>query len=449
MDRTAKRTVLALNAGVWIFALTAATAVAYAASRPPSLPPVVAGPDPQVATECAPASPVVSVLEPTIYMPDDAIVGARPTAGGPNEGIAQEPGRAIKSANMGGLRAGRGMVGPQVAPPGGGGARGSPATPAQCALGPPRHPRPWPESAGRGVRAGAQAQAPPMSQGSRARGPARARCGTSRPRRRRRARRADRERAPGCRKHRVRARRGRRRAATRPSTTTALSRPSAEMHPDGARACRTSRGAGQARPRARRRPPPRPRQRGVARPLARGAVTPRRSRWSPSTHSGRADHPVQSRAFDVEQRMSRHDPKRAASLVQDRHRADREMSHELADRRCRRLWQHGQKLAVHDLSDAARHGDAGKEASATPQPLWQAGSSGTFDLPTLATGRCRWDGGRSCARLAMARRSHPEPDVVTALPLLASLVLAVACGGNSQTPRPTRRAARSTRGSST
>ena len=84
MDRTAKRTVLALNAGVWIFALTAATAVAYAASRPPSLPRVVASPDPQVATECAPvASPVVSVSAPTVYMPDDAIVGVRPTAGGP------------------------------------------------------------------------------------------------------------------------------------------------------------------------------------------------------------------------------------------------------------------------------------------------------------------------------------------------------------------------------
>ncbi len=84
MDLLKKRTVLAINVGVWVAALTSATAVAFAASRPASLPQAAPVPDPQTSVECAPAGPFVSsVSEPTIYMPDDVIVGARPNAAGP------------------------------------------------------------------------------------------------------------------------------------------------------------------------------------------------------------------------------------------------------------------------------------------------------------------------------------------------------------------------------
>jgi hypothetical protein len=73
-----KRTVLTINVGMWLAAITSATAVAYAATRPASVAPVAMGRAPQSSIACAPAVPDVSVLEPTIYMPDDAIVGARP-----------------------------------------------------------------------------------------------------------------------------------------------------------------------------------------------------------------------------------------------------------------------------------------------------------------------------------------------------------------------------------
>jgi hypothetical protein len=79
MNRIMKRTVFAINVGVWLAALTTATAVALAASRPASLPAPASSPDSQIASECAPQAPPVTVRQPTIYMPDDTIVGARQT----------------------------------------------------------------------------------------------------------------------------------------------------------------------------------------------------------------------------------------------------------------------------------------------------------------------------------------------------------------------------------
>ena len=79
MNRMKKRTLFAINVGVWLAALTTATAVALAASRPASLPTSASSPDSQSASECAPQAPPVVVTQPTIYMPDDTIVGARPT----------------------------------------------------------------------------------------------------------------------------------------------------------------------------------------------------------------------------------------------------------------------------------------------------------------------------------------------------------------------------------
>jgi hypothetical protein len=83
MNRMKKRTVLAINAGVWLAALTSATAVAFAATRSASVSADAPSLSLETSIECAPASPFVSVLEPTIYMPDDVIVGARPRAEGP------------------------------------------------------------------------------------------------------------------------------------------------------------------------------------------------------------------------------------------------------------------------------------------------------------------------------------------------------------------------------
>ncbi len=78
-----KRTVFVVNVGVWLAALTSAAAVAVAATRPASLPANPSGPDLQTSIECAPEAPTVSVAQPTIFMPDDTIVAARPVPGEP------------------------------------------------------------------------------------------------------------------------------------------------------------------------------------------------------------------------------------------------------------------------------------------------------------------------------------------------------------------------------
>ena len=83
MNPFGKRTILLANVGVWIAAITSATAVAYAATRPASLPAPGSGPASEAATECSPAALPVSVSQPTVYMPDDTIVGARPVSQAP------------------------------------------------------------------------------------------------------------------------------------------------------------------------------------------------------------------------------------------------------------------------------------------------------------------------------------------------------------------------------
>jgi hypothetical protein len=74
-----KRTLFAINVGVWLAALTSAAAVAVAATRPASLPSAPPETDSQVTVECAPTIPSVSVSQPTIFMPGDTIFAARPT----------------------------------------------------------------------------------------------------------------------------------------------------------------------------------------------------------------------------------------------------------------------------------------------------------------------------------------------------------------------------------
>jgi hypothetical protein len=83
MNRMKKRTMFAINMGVWLAALTSAAAVALAATRPASLPTTASDRDSQTATECAAVAPSVSVSQPTVFMPDDTIVGARPAPEGP------------------------------------------------------------------------------------------------------------------------------------------------------------------------------------------------------------------------------------------------------------------------------------------------------------------------------------------------------------------------------
>jgi hypothetical protein len=78
-----KRTVLGINAGVWLAALTSASAVSYAATRKASLPTVETSSDLQTSIECAPTAPPVSVSQPTLYMPEDSIVAVRPVAESP------------------------------------------------------------------------------------------------------------------------------------------------------------------------------------------------------------------------------------------------------------------------------------------------------------------------------------------------------------------------------
>jgi hypothetical protein len=76
MDRT-KRTVLAINAGVWLAALTSAAFAAVASTRPARFPAPASSPDLQTEIECSPAAPSPSVTQPLVYMPDDSIVAAR------------------------------------------------------------------------------------------------------------------------------------------------------------------------------------------------------------------------------------------------------------------------------------------------------------------------------------------------------------------------------------
>ena len=83
MNPIGKRTVLLANVGVWIAAITSATAVAYATTRPASLPALGSAPASEAATEWRRAALPVSVSQPTIYMPDDTIVGARPLSEAP------------------------------------------------------------------------------------------------------------------------------------------------------------------------------------------------------------------------------------------------------------------------------------------------------------------------------------------------------------------------------
>ncbi len=80
MNPMKKRTVLLANVGVWIAAMTSATAVAYAANRSASLPPPATGTALESAIECDTAAVSVSVPQPTVYMPDDTIVGTRPVS---------------------------------------------------------------------------------------------------------------------------------------------------------------------------------------------------------------------------------------------------------------------------------------------------------------------------------------------------------------------------------
>ena len=82
MNPIKKGTILKVNVGVWVAALTSATAVAYAASRPASLPTLASGPASEHVTECGPAA-VLSVSQPTVYMPDDRIVSAHPVSEAP------------------------------------------------------------------------------------------------------------------------------------------------------------------------------------------------------------------------------------------------------------------------------------------------------------------------------------------------------------------------------
>jgi len=76
-----KRTLFAVNVGVWLAALTSAAAVAVAATRPASLPASPSGLDLQTSIECAPEAQALSVTQPTVFMPDDTIVALRPTPG--------------------------------------------------------------------------------------------------------------------------------------------------------------------------------------------------------------------------------------------------------------------------------------------------------------------------------------------------------------------------------
>ncbi len=83
MNRMKKRTVFAINVGVWLAALTSAAVVALAATRPASLPAPASTPELQTTVECAPASSSPSVTQPTIYMPDDSIVAVHLTPSQP------------------------------------------------------------------------------------------------------------------------------------------------------------------------------------------------------------------------------------------------------------------------------------------------------------------------------------------------------------------------------
>lgn len=76
-----KRTVFAVNVGVWLAALTSAAAVAVAATRPARWPAPTSRSDLQTSIGCAPAPPALSVAQPTLYMPDDTVVAAGPTPG--------------------------------------------------------------------------------------------------------------------------------------------------------------------------------------------------------------------------------------------------------------------------------------------------------------------------------------------------------------------------------
>ena len=83
MNPMKKRTVLLANVGVWVAAITSATAVAYAANRPASLPAPTTGTALESAIECDTAAVPVSVSQPTVYMPDDTILGTRPVSEAP------------------------------------------------------------------------------------------------------------------------------------------------------------------------------------------------------------------------------------------------------------------------------------------------------------------------------------------------------------------------------
>jgi hypothetical protein len=81
MIGTEKRTVLFINLGVWIAALGSATAVAYAATRSPSVivtsrPDVQAEQTAQADTASTTGSEPASALQPVMYFSEATIVGS-------------------------------------------------------------------------------------------------------------------------------------------------------------------------------------------------------------------------------------------------------------------------------------------------------------------------------------------------------------------------------------